>query len=109
MTETGRIRWDDKAPGNRNVTHIGYVGTVEEAAFIIYTPDELHPDWLMSVRLIPGSMFLYADTPDELKAEAERWLAGFVASLGASFPEFCGCPCHAVEYEAAKAAGEKEQ
>ncbi len=87
MTTT-RIRWDDKTPGNGdvyNVASIGYAGTVEEAAFIIYTPDDLHADWLLSVRLIPGSTFLYADTPGELKAEAERWLTGFVTSLGASF------------------------
>lgn len=89
MTVT-RIRWDDKTPGNGdvyNVAHIGHVGTVEEAGFIIYTPDDLHADWLLSVRLIPGGTFLYADTPDELKAEAERWLAEFVSSLGASFPK----------------------
>ena len=90
MTETTtRIRWHDKTPGNSdvyNIAHIGYVGTVEESAFIIYTPDTMHADWLLSVRLIPGSTFLYADTPGELKAEAERWLEEFVASLGAIFP-----------------------
>ena len=89
MTPT-RIRWDDKTPGNGdvyNVASIGYAGTVEEAAFIIYTPDTMHADWLLSVRLIPGSTFLYADTPGELKAEAERWLEEFVGSLGAIFFE----------------------
>ena len=37
MTVT-RIRWDDKTPGNGdvyNVAHIGHVGTVKEAGFII--------------------------------------------------------------------------
>ena len=89
-TGTDRIRWYDKTPGNGdvyNVASIGYVGTIEESAFIIYTPDELHADWLLSVRLIPGSMFLYADSADALKAGAEKWLSGFVASLGAIFPE----------------------
>ena len=89
MTET-RIRWDDKTPGNGDVSHvacIGYAGTVEEAAFIIYTPDVMHADWLLSVRLTPGSTFLYAGSPDELKAEAERWLEEFVTSLGAVFPD----------------------
>ena len=89
MTET-RIRWQDKTPGNGDVYNVactGYVGTVEGAAFIIYTPDTMHADWLLSVRLVPGSTFLYGGTPDELKAEAERWLAGFITSLGAVFPE----------------------
>src|SRR5208282_4945803 len=89
MTET-RIRWEDKTPGSGdvyNVAHIGHVGTVLGAAFIIYTPDQLHANWLLSVRLIPGSTFLYADSPDELKAEAECWLERFVSSLGASFPD----------------------
>ena len=70
MTETTRIRWQDKTPSNRdvyNIAHIGYVGTIDEAAFIIYTPDELHADWLLSVRLTPGSQFLYADSADKLR------------------------------------------
>jgi len=86
---TNRIRWHDETPGNGdvyNVAHIGHVGTVEGAAFIIYTPDQLHANWLLSFRLIPGSTFLYADSPKDLKAEAERWLEEFVSSLGASFP-----------------------
>lgn len=90
MTETtARIRWEDKTPGNSdvyNVASIGYVGTVTESAFIIYTPDEAHAGWLLSVRLTPGSQFFYADSQDELKDRAERWLAGFVSSLGAIFP-----------------------
>ena len=90
MTETERIRWEDKEPGNGdvyNVASIGCAGTAEEAAFIIYTPDELHAGWLLSVRLVPGGLFLYADTPDGLKVKAERWLERFVGSLGAVFPD----------------------
>ena len=109
MTETERIRWEDKEPGNGdvyNVASIGCAGTAEEAAFIIYTPDELHANWLLSVRLIPGSTFLYADDPDELKAEAERWLAEFVASLGAVFPEDAyEFPCCEHDLEMAYAPG----
>lgn len=90
MTETSRIRWEDKTPGNSdvyNVASIGYVGTRPESAFIIYTPDELHADWLLSVRLTPGSQFFYAASRDELKDRAGRWLAEFVSSLGAIFPD----------------------
>jgi len=89
MTETDRIRWEDKTPGNGDVyriAHLGYIGTVEGAAFIIYTPDEMHADWLLSVRLVPGGTFFYDVSAEALKAEAEEWLAGFVSSLGAIFP-----------------------
>lgn len=91
MTETKRkrIRWDDQAPRNGDVyivAHIGYAGTIQEPAFMIYTPDEMHASWLLSARLVPGSQFFYADTPEDLKAEAERWLERFVSSLGAVFP-----------------------
>ena len=90
MTETSaRIRWEDKIPGNNdvyNVASIGYVGTVEESAFIIYTPDEAHAGWLLSVRLVPGSKFIYGASPEEMKSKAERWLKEFVTSLGTAFP-----------------------
>lgn len=88
MTETTRIRWEDKTPASGdvyNVASIGYVGTVEESAFIIYTPDEAHAGWLLSVRLTPGSRFFYGASQDELKDRAERWLEEFTASLGAVF------------------------
>lgn len=91
MTETtARIRWDDEAPRDGDVyivAHIGYAGTIQEPAFMIYTPDEMHAEWLLSARLVPGSQFFYADTPEDLKAEAERWLEQFVSSLGAVFPD----------------------
>jgi len=85
MTETtARIRWqDDGLSGN----HAGYVGTLAGPAFRIYSPDAAHDDWLLSVRVAAGSEFLYDDSPEKLKDEAERWLAGFVSSLGAAFPE----------------------
>ncbi len=114
MTETtARIRWNDETPGNGdvyNVAHTGYVGTVDEAAFIIYTPDTMHADWLLSVRLVPGGQFLYDDSPEKLKDEAERWLERFVASLGAVFPDqFCLTACQQdAREEAAKAAREKD-
>ena len=89
MSETTtRIRWRDKTPPySDNIAHVGYVGNIKKSTFIIYAPDELHDDWLLSVRLIPGSQFFYADSADAVKAKAERWLAVFVSSLGASFPE----------------------
>jgi hypothetical protein len=94
MTRTAarpaRIRWEDAPPlagGVYLIASIGYVGTIEEPAFRIYTPDEIHARWLLSIRLTAGSQFRYADGPDQLKAEAERWLAGFISSLGAPFPE----------------------
>ena len=84
MTETGRIRWqDDGLSGN----YVGYVGTLTESAFRIYSPDTAHETWLLSVRVAAGSEFFYGDGLEPLKAEAERWLAEFVSSLGAVFPE----------------------
>src|SRR5450755_867047 len=87
-TGTARIRWQDKPPVSGDVYLLasnGYVGTSKEPAFKIYRPDELHDNWLLSVRLTAGAKFAYADTPDKLKAEAEQWLDRFVSSLGASF------------------------
>ena len=82
MTET-RIRWSDDpaCPGDFN----GHVGTVTRLAFRIIGPGSVNERWLLSIRLPVPSEFVYADGPDKLKAEAERWLERFVASLGASF------------------------
>jgi hypothetical protein len=88
VTET-RIRWEDEPPASGDVYLIastGYIGTVKEPAFKIYTPDELHDNWLLSVRLLAGGQFFRADDRAILKAEAERWLRVFVSSLGAVFP-----------------------
>lgn len=84
MTE--RIRWADETVNGHLVT-AGYVGTFAEAAFRLYGPEGAQERWLLATRLIAGTGFIPADTPDDLKAEAERWLEQFVSSLGAHFPE----------------------
>lgn len=98
MTEP-RIRWEEALDGET----IGYIGTLPLPAFRIYSPDAAHGNWLLSIRLAPGNEFVYGASMDELKAEAERWLAGFVSSLGAVFFE----PADD-EKTAATAAREKE-
>ena len=86
----GRIRWHDHTSSSiiYAIAWTGYVGTIEEPAFKIYRPDELHARWLLSVRFATaGCEFFYADSDDELKERAERWLEEFVSSLGAVFPD----------------------
>ena len=83
MTET-RIRWDETRTGT-----LGYVGTMTAPAFRIRWIVSDEHGWTLTTYLplmIHGKRDR-ADDPDELKAEAERWLAGFVASLGAVFLE----------------------
>src|SRR5580704_17990200 len=82
----GRIRWTDETVNGHLVT-AGYAGTFAEAAFRLYGPEGAQERWLLATRLIAGTGFIPADTPDELKAEAERWLTRFVSSLGAVFPD----------------------
>lgn len=86
VTETNRIRWDDGP--EPAVVWSGYVGTLLTPAFKIYGPDERAHNWLLAVQFGPeGSLFFYADDPDESKAQAERWLEEFISSLGAVFPD----------------------
>jgi len=77
-----RIRWEPNGDGD---ILMGYIGTRPGVAFRIYAPSHRDCRWLLSVRLIEGGKFIYDDGPDDLKAEAERWLEEFVSSLGASF------------------------
>ena len=77
----GRIRWEPLLGGNFD----GYVGTRAEPVFKLFlaTPGTPTP-WALRSELLEGYS---TDThPDELKAEAERWLEEFVSSLGAVFP-----------------------
>ena len=82
---TGHIRWEgDGLSGN----HVGRVGTLAWPAFRIYGPDAAHDNWMLAIQLSSADGRLrYGDDPDKLKAEAEQWLAGFVAALGAIFPD----------------------
>ena len=86
MTET-RIRWSDD-PAVCFVACIGSVGTVDPAVFQIFAPDRMAVEWILTTSL-PGmeDKRHYGDSADELKAEAERWLEEFTASLGAVFPD----------------------
>ena len=103
MTGTGRIRWEnDGQSGN----YVGYVGTLPESAFRIYSPDTAHENWLLSVRVAAGRKFFYGDGPEPLEVEAEQWLEQFVASLGAIFPEDAyEFPCCEHDLETAYAPG----
>lgn len=81
---TSRIRWQDD-PETGEAT--GCAGTLDPAAFRIWEASE-GGEWLLT-SILPGHQGArtYGATPDELKAEAERWLERFVSSLGAVFPE----------------------
>lgn len=91
MTET-RIRWEDTAAPSL-ATWVGHIGTIKPPLFEIQEAMLVPERWV----LIPGLPGLereryFGADPDELKAEAERWLEQFVVSLGAIFPEKRTCP-----------------
>lgn len=90
-----RIRWT--AVDGTVVSWFGYVGTAKTALFQILHPvssetSTRFDEWALCATFTgaqdkpryggndPGA-------PDRLKAEAERWLEEYVASLGAVFPE----------------------
>ena len=83
-TGTKRIRWEPTEYGG----FAGYVGTLVPWAFQIYQPTPRDDQWRLQAQL-PGALGYVADPddPEKLKAEAERWLAEFAASLGAVFPD----------------------
>lgn len=83
MTE--RIRWEPTKYGGWT----GHVGTIDEFAFQIWKPAPLGDKPYRLESTLPGHFGHVANSadPDELKAEAERWLAEFASSLGAVFPE----------------------
>ena len=86
MTET-RIRWQPTKYGG----FTGHVGTLETWAFQIHQPVFAGQGWVLTATF-PGALDdVRPGTPEKLKAEAERWLAGFVASLGAVFPDALDC------------------
>ncbi|HZR50154.1 MAG TPA: hypothetical protein VFB06_11600 [Streptosporangiaceae bacterium] len=81
-----RIRWHDEPETGESM---GSVGTLDPAVFRIWAPEEEGGEWMLTAAMLPGFVGrrFHAGSPAELKAEAERWLAGFVSSLGAIFPE----------------------
>lgn len=83
---TDRIRWEDSGYPD---SLLGYVGTMQEWAFQIWTGGKRDRYQLITALPIAaaGSKRPESADPEELKAEAEKRLAEFTASLGAAFPE----------------------
>ncbi len=85
MTETtARIRWEPTKYGGWT----GGTGTLDGWLFQVWKAPAPVGPWRLESNL-PGNFWRTKDDddPDELKAEAERWLEEFVTSLGASFPD----------------------
>jgi len=82
--ETTRIRWEPTQYGGWT----GGTGTLDGWLFQVWKAPAPVGPWRLESGL-PGNFGRIEDgrDPDELKAEAERWLAEFVSSLGAVF---CG-------------------
>ena len=82
-----RIRWEPLSTG----TLLGYV---TPGAWLF----EIDPQMGLKSHLPgQGGEYRYSDNPDELKAEAERRLAAFTVSIGATFlddlPVVSRCEC----------------
>lgn len=114
-----RIRW--QAEPGLFAGFSGYAGTLAQPLFRVYSPESPDGDHAMV-----GNLPALPDTPAygteaEVKAEAERWLAGLAASLGAVFPDITdwgvrfagpdGAPCGDVQryYDEADARGAKRE
>jgi len=89
MTETTRIRWEDDG---RNGFE-GYAGTLDRHLFAVWqspcdSAEDVLGEWVLTTRLPAPRDWRtpHGFDPEALKAEAERWLKGFTASLGATFP-----------------------
>lgn len=78
-----RIRWHDEPVNGESM---GSVGTLDPAVFRIWAPEVPGGEWLLTAAMLPGFVGRrsHGASPDELKAEAERWLEEFVSSLGVS-------------------------
>lgn len=86
MTET-RIRW---TAGPLGVNETGHVGTASGWLFQIFkASDDADDRTLVLMSALPGALGDYRRSEDAawLKGEAERWLEGFVSSLGAVFAD----------------------
>ena len=83
MTATTRIRWTED---NGVVAWSGTIGVIPSHQFVIIRPERGSDEYALGC-LLPGMDGHAYGNPDELKAEAERWLEEYVASLGAVFPD----------------------
>lgn len=83
MTEL-RIRWTKEDDGGT----AGRAGTLDEPLFFIYPPESPGKAYILTA-MLPGHTrdFYPSGFVSDLKAKAEEWLAGFVSSLGAVFPD----------------------
>jgi len=83
VSDAERIRWEESPLGMTD----GHVGGVEACLFSVWQPPQASGEWVLTTEL-PGmeGTRVYGDDPGELKAEAERLLAKFTASLAAVFP-----------------------
>jgi hypothetical protein len=79
---TGRIRWQLGEGG----ILFGYSGTLKPWVFAICPPSAPGDFWMISTPF-PLSQPRYVGSEQEARAAAERWLAEFIALLGAIFPE----------------------
>jgi hypothetical protein len=88
VTGPARVRW---RPGAAGGNLLGYVGTLPSWAFQIFTSGDPAEGRKMIAQL-PGLAGTVARDPDPdvLKDEAEGWLVGFVAAVGAVFPKPAG-------------------
>ena len=78
-----RIRWEPT--GYDGWT--GHVGEAKPWLFQIWKSFPGAKNWILS-SVLPGQFGArdYDEDPEALKEPAEKWLAGFVSSLGAIFP-----------------------
>jgi len=79
-----RIRWEDG--GSEMIALCGHVGGLSATVFRILRPWSTFEHWAVSCTLAGSGPVRRGNGPEELKAQAERWLEEFVSSLGASFP-----------------------
>lgn len=82
-----RIRWEKHETGSAVMAYTGYVGAAGLGVFAIFEPEVANDDHVLTAALPGMGNKRSYGTPDELKAEAERWLTEFAGSLGALFPE----------------------
>jgi len=87
---SSRIRWEPTKYGGWT----GHTGTLESWVFQVWQSNSDHGDvvlgeWELMTQLpvaVPRDGLRHDYDPDKLKAEAERWLEEFAASIGAAFP-----------------------
>ena len=78
-----RIRWEDG--GSEMIALCGHVGGLSATVFRILRPWSTFEHWAVSCTLAGSGPVRRGNGPEELKAQAERWLEEFVSSLGAVF------------------------